>query len=309
MPAENCFPICRMSGGNIFTCGLCKKTWTWQYGNPFPIICEEQDGFVMNTDTSFSPSQINQSAEKTMRIIELLANSPQPMRLMDIARALNMNTSTASRFLTTLSLMHYVEQEKNSSRYYLTFRICQLANRIQSHTSLRDMVNPYLQELCTALSVSACLAIEQNQQVVYIDVAHCPDQSVQGLKRIGNIAPLHCTGIGKLFLLNYSVQELYALQPADGFLRYTSHTLTTVEELLPVLEKARTDGYALDNEECEIGTRCIALPIRDFSGKIIAGFSVTGSSACLTEQFLQKNIPMLKELSSSLSEKMGYEAF
>ena len=252
----------------------------------------------MNTDTSFSPSQINQSAEKTMRIIELLANSPQPMRLMDIARALNMNTSTASRFLTTLSLMHYVEQEKNSSRYYLTFRLCQLANRIQSHTSLRDMVNPYLQELCTTLSVSACLAIEQNQQVVYIDVPHCPDQSVQGLKRIGNI-----------FLLNYSVQELYALQPADGFLRYTSHTLTTVEELLPVLEKARTEGYALDNEECEIGTRCIALPIRDFSGKIIAGFSVTGSSACLTEQFLQKNIPMLKELSSSLSEKMGYETF
>ena len=144
----------------------------------------------MNTDTSFSPSQINQSAEKT-----LLANSPQPMRLMDIARALNMNTSTASRFLTTLSLMHYVEQEKNSSRYYLTFRICQLANRIQSHTSLRDMVNPYLQELCTALSVSACLAIEQNQQVVYIDVAHCPDQSVQGLKdRKTFSSELFCTG-------------------------------------------------------------------------------------------------------------------
>ena len=263
----------------------------------------------MNTDNSLSPSRINQSAEKTMRIIELLANSPQPMRLLDIARTLKMNTSTASRFLTTLCLMHYVEQEKNSSRYYLTFRLCQLANRIQAHTSLRDMVNPYLQDLCTTLNTSACLAIEQNQQVVYIDVAHSPDQSVQGMKRIGNIAPLHCTGIGKLFLLNYSVQELYNLQPADGFLRYTSHTLTTVDELLSVLEKARTDGYALDNEECEIGTRCIALPIWDFSGKIVAGFSITGSSNYLTDEFLQENISSLKNLSSNLSKKMGYEMF
>ncbi len=261
----------------------------------------------MNTENTLSPSQLNQSAEKTMRIIELLANSPQPMRLLDIARALNMNTSTASRFLTTLSLMNYVGQEKNSSRYYLTFRICQLANRIQSHTSLRDLVNPYLQELCTELEVSACLAIEQNQQVVYIDVAHSPKPSAQGMKRIGNIAPLHCTGIGKLFLLNYSVQELHTLQPAGGFLRYTSHTLTTVDELLPVLERARRDGYALDNEECEIGTRCVALPVRDFSGRIIAGFSVTGTPEQLTDSFIGENLPRLKKLSDLLSEKMGFE--
>lgn len=261
----------------------------------------------MITDSSLSPSQLNQSAEKTMRIIELLANSPQPMRLLDIARALDMNASTASRFLTTLSLLHYVEQEKNSSRYYLTFRLCQLANRIQAHTSLRDMVNPYLQELSTEFGVSACLAIEQNHQVVYIDVAHSSSLQTQGMKRIGNIAPLHCTGIGKLFLLNYSVRELYALQPQGGFLRYTSRTLTTVEELLPVLEKIRLDGYALDDEECEIGTRCAAFPIRDFSGKIVAGFSLTGPSGVLTDDFLSKALPKLKELSSTLSLRLGFE--
>lgn len=262
----------------------------------------------MLTDTTLSPSQLNQSAEKTMRIIELLADSPQPMRLLDIARALNMNPSTASRFLTTLSLMQYVEQEKNSSRYYLTFRLCRIANRIQAHTSLRDMVNPALQELCSEFGVSACLAIEQNQQVVYIDVAHSASAHSQGMKRIGNIAPLHCTGIGKLFLLNYSVRDLHALQPSDGFLRYTSHTLTTVAELMPALEKIRTSGFALDDEECEIGTRCIALPIRDFSGKIIAGFSLTGSSEHLTDAFLEHALPRLKELSDSLSSRLGFDA-
>jgi len=65
----------------------------------------------------------------------------------------------------------------------------------------------------------------------------------------------------------------------------------------------------LDNEECEIGTRCIALPIRDFSGKIVAGFSITGSSNYLTDEFLQENISSLKNLSSNLSKKMGYEMF
>lgn len=261
----------------------------------------------MINNSSFSPSQINQSAEKTLKIIELLANSAQPMRLIDIANELNMNPSTASRFLTTLSYMNYIEQEKNSSRYYLTFRLCQLANKIHSHTSLRDTVAPYLADLCTKTGFSACLAIEQNQQVVYIDVAHTSMQSSNSMKHIGNVAPLYCTGIGKLFLLNYSAKQLYDLQPADGFLRYTSHTITTVNALLPILEKIRINGYAMDNEECEIGTRCIALPIFDFSNKIIAGFSLTGNAEFLTDSFISENLPMLKKLSLTLSEKMGYE--
>ncbi len=252
-----------------------------------------------------NPSHFNQSAEKTMRIIEFLAECRRPMRLLDIAANLELNTSTTLRFINTLAALGYVGQEPATSKYFLTYRICSISNKIYSKTGLRDIVSPYLKELAVKARESVCLAVEQNRQVVYIDVADGPDQMVKGMQRIGNIAPLHCTGIGKLLLLNYTENELEELIAEKGLIKYTEHTITTKEKLLKELEQVKKAGYAFDNEECELGARCVAFPIYDFTQKIIAGFSITGPVNRITEEFIHTNLPLLKSIASEISGRLS----
>ncbi len=249
----------------------------------------------------------NQSSDKLLKLLEFLSTQGDPLRLIDIAKALDMNSSTVLRFLTTLINNDYVAQEPETSKYYLTYKLCALGQQIKSHKQLSTTTAPYLQELAKTVGETCCLAINQNNQVVYIDVVESPGQIVKAMQRIGNIAPLHCTGIGKLLLTNYTEEQIDTLVNHVGLAKYTEKTLTTKEALLKELEEVKAKGYAYDNEECEIGTRCISFPIYDYSDKVIAGFSVTGPSIRLNDEFFDQWIPTLHALSLKLSHLFGYQ--
>lgn len=91
-----------------------------------------------------------------------------------------------------------------------------------------------------------------------------------------------------------------------GMIRYTDHTLTTKESLLEELERIRQRGYAYDNEECEIGARCIAFPLRDYSGKIVASLSVTGPASRITDEFINTNFHVIQDTVREISYRLGY---
>lgn len=252
-------------------------------------------------------TQPNQSGEKLLKIMEYLADQGQPSRVLDIANALHMNTSTALRFLLTLKSCGYVEQDPETSRYYLTFKICNLAGKVSASADIRNLARPYLVKLSRIFGESCCLAIESDLSVTYIDVVEGPDSMIRSMQRIGNVAPMHCTGIGKLLLLNAGPDKLDRLVASKGLTRFTKHTLTSREQLMEELSSVRQRGYAYDDEECEIGARCIAFPIRDYTGQVIAGFSVTGLAARLTDAVIEARMEELKKASGELSQKMGYE--
>lgn len=256
---------------------------------------------------ALNPSHFNQSAEKTMRVIELLAEHGQPLRLSDISRFLSLNASTALRFVTTLVSLGYIEQDPDTSRYFLTFKICSIANKVSTNNSLREIIHPFLKELAKKVGESACLAVEHEHQVVYIDVASGPDQMIQSMQRIGNIAPLHCTGIGKLLLLNYTESEINQLILQKGLTRFTEFTITSKEELLKELHLTKMRNFAFDNEECEIGARCVAFPIYDYTHKIVAGFSITGPSNRIHDNFIKQHLSTFLQLSVQLSARLGAE--
>ena len=251
-------------------------------------------------------TQKNQSAEKTLHIIEYLAEQDVPTRLIDIAQALDLNISTTLRFISTLVTMGYIAQDENSAKYFLTYKICAIGNKVSHHTKLNQISETYLRNLSRNIGESVCIAVEQNRQVVYINVFEGSDQMIRTMQRIGNVAPLHCTGIGKLFLLNYNTEELNQFFKYSKLEKYTEHTLTTKNALLRELDKIRGNGYAFDNEECEIGARCIAFPIYDYTGKIISGFSITGPTSRLTDAFVKKWLPAFQETARSISSQLGH---
>ena len=110
-------------------------------------------------------SKKNQSVEKAFAIIEYLSTKQGPQRLQDIANDLDMNSSTVIRFLSTLQGCGYVDQERETLKYYLTYKICFIANKVSSNIELRDVLRPYVREIAGALKESVCLAVEQDMNV------------------------------------------------------------------------------------------------------------------------------------------------
>lgn len=259
-------------------------------------------------ETLDNGTMFNQSAVKTMRIIELLAkNGNDAMRLNDIAKALNMNTSTVLRFLASLRSLGYIEQNLDTSKYYLTLKLNAMIARIDIISFLREIAHPYLHSLSICFNETVCLGIERDMKVVYIDIVTGPEKMVRSEARIGNSTSMHCTGIGKLLMLNYSDEKIVKWEEHMGFKIYTEHTIKTHDALVSCLKEVRTKGYAFDNEECELNARCVAVPIRDYTGKVIAGISVSGTISHLSETTINKNMAILIDAADKISWQMGYQ--
>ena len=248
----------------------------------------------------------NQSVEKTLQIIETMAENKGPMRLSDISAKVKYPASTVLRMLNALISLGYVKQDAETSRYLLTMKFCRIGELVKSQYSIRDLVRPYLQELSRRCQESSCLAVEDDMTVVYIDVVDGPDKILKTLQRIGKIAPMHCTGVGKLLLLNYSEEQLEFFAEQKGLPKLTDNTITTLEALKKELEKIRMQGYALDNEEFEIGARCVAAPIRDYTGKIVACISISGPVSRITMEKVQNVKEIIIDISQRASKELGF---
>lgn len=254
-------------------------------------------------------TRANQSSEKLLKMMEFLASQREPVRLLDISKALGINSSTALRFLTALVDNGYAAQERETSRYYLTYKICALSNQVLENVDIRTIARRYMREISQLFGETVCLAVEKDRKVVYIEVVESPNSIIRSMQRIGNIAPMHCTGIGKLLLLNASEEEIDVWIRQEGMPRFTEHTPTDKETLLRLLAQARKEGAAYDNEECEIGARCVAVPVYDASGRVIAGISVTGPVNRLTDDRIAPRLAELKRIAAEVSGKMGYGVF
>lgn len=219
----------------------------------------------------------NQSVEKTLYIIEALARSSRPMRLSELSKAVDMPSSTVLRMVSTLVDMGYAFQEENDlKRYGLTMRFLYMGQMAAEHISFRDVAHDYLMRLSDELGESGCLSIEDNHRVRYLDVTEGRGNLITIRQRVGGSGSMHCTGSGKLFLTQYTDKQLDDYVANVGLQPLTVHTVTNKKELVYELESCKAKGYAVDDEECEIGMRCVAAPIYDINGKIIAVISISG---------------------------------
>ena len=258
--------------------------------------------------TNTNPTRSNQSTEKALSILELLAGQSGPMRLMDIAKSLQLNTSTAARFLSSLVACGYVAQEPESQRYYMTYKICRIANQVSARKSLQSITHPYLVSLSEACGEAVCVSVEQDMVMVYVDVANSQSQMLLSVQRVGNTTPMHCTGNGKLLLSAYTPEMLTRYISARGLTRYTDKTITDRIALEAELEAIRRRGWAIDNQEREVGVRCLACPIRDYTGQIVAGISVTGPVTRMTDAAIERYREPLSDAARKISVDLGYVA-
>lgn len=228
------------------------------------------------------------------------------MRLQDIALKADMPASTVLRMVNTLLVYGYINQDPDTLRYSLSLKFTQIGNLVSARFSMSKIVPPFLVELSERCQESSCLAVEEDMELVYTDVVDGPDNMLRIMQRIGKKAPLHSTGIGKLLLLNYSNKQLNELIATKGLAALTPNTLVTREALAERLESIRRQGYALDDEECELGARCVAAPVRNYTGRVVAGISVSGPVSRLTKERIQVIAPVVMEIGDIISKLMSY---
>jgi DNA-binding IclR family transcriptional regulator len=202
--------------------------------------------------------------------------------------------------------MAYVVQD-DTGRYSLTYKLCGIANNIKMHTSIRNICLPFMKEVSRYFGETVNLSEEENMSVVYLEVIQCERQALCTTQRIGKVAPLYCTGVGKLFMLNHPWEKLCDYYEKNKPVKYTENTCTTMEEIFNKMETARECGYSTDDEECEMGMRCVAVPIRNYTGEIIAGLSVSGPTTRMTLENIQEKVPYLLEISKKISRRLGAE--
>jgi len=248
---------------------------------------------------------INKALSRAIRTIEIMAKNKFPMRLQEIANKVGIPESTALRILNTLITYGYAQQDHLSKHYLLTLKISYLGNLVKSSLDIRKIARPYLEELSRVCEESASLVIEQNMEAVYIDFVEGPDKLLRTLALIGRAAPLHTTAVGKCLLLNYSSLDIERYIEIKGLVKLTNNSITSREKLLDELKKVRNNGYAVDNEECEVGVRCVAAPIRDYMDKIIASISITGPTTRLTKDMIEKLKDMVIQTAKKISFHFG----
>ena len=251
-------------------------------------------------------SKTNQSVEKTIQIIEVMASARQPLRLADIALQVQMPASTTLRMVNTLVKQGYAYQEPITLRYGLTLKFTQIGSQVNAQLSIRDIAHPVLTRLSQDFNESACLAIEEEMEIIYIDVVDGPDGLLKITQRIGKRAPMHSTGVGKLLLTQYTPDKLALLMEKRGLIHLTPNTVSSLEDLERELDLIRQRGYALDDEECELGARCLAAPIRNYEGKIVAAISLSGP---ISRMNLKRIAEVAPSLVAAADEIAGVLAF
>lgn len=244
------------------------------------------------------------SSDKLLAILECIAESRVPMRLQDLAERVGITQSTVLRYLRTLQNANYVYQEETTLHYALTWKLCKLTENLNSYISLRNIANPFVNRLANTLQMGVCLVVDRDWQCLYLDCIDHPNAAYTPLQYIGKRAPMHATGSGKVLLASYSDAKIEEYI-SRGLSPCTKYTITEPARLKETLRQVREQGFASDEEECELGLKCVSYPIRDFTGAVYAAISMFGNADEMDRSEGQVRAA-LKEAAAMISARLGW---
>ena len=251
--------------------------------------------------------ETNLSSDKLLRIIEYMSACRLPVRLKDISDNLGISQPTVVRYLRTMCDQGYAYHDDHTGCYAMTWKICRLSSSLESNLVLRSMAGSLLSDFANTNNIGILLAVERDSTLTYLDLVGAPHGSVDTMLRIGKDAPMHSTGSGKILLSAMSPNRVRQFLDQVGLARLTPYTITNREAFLQELDQVREQGYALDNEECEIGHRCVSVPLYDYTGTVAAAISAFDSTERLTDIAISDHIlPALRELAEKISFRMGF---
>lgn len=251
------------------------------------------------SETSSAPTV--QVIERMFTLIDILASREDAISLKEISETSGLHPSTAHRILNDLATGRFVDRPQPGN-YRLGMRLLELGNLVKSRLNVRDAALEPMRELHRQIQQPVNLSMRQGDEIVYVERAYSERSGMQVIRAIGGHAPLHLTSVGKLFLATDDSQKIRMYAARTGLGGHTKNSLTQLANLERELAKVRRDAYATDNEELELGVRCMAAGIYDDQGKLVAGLSISAPASRLEEAWL----PKLRATADTISRSLGY---
>jgi DNA-binding IclR family transcriptional regulator len=248
------------------------------------------------TDTDKTSIQV---IERMVALLDALAAQPDPVSLKELAAATGLHPSTAHRILNDLVMKRFVDRSDPGS-YRLGMRLLELGNIVKSRINVREAALEFMRNLHRKTHQTVNLSVRQGDEIVYVDRSYSERSGMQVVRAIGGRAPLHLTSTGKLFLSLDDPKAVRAYATRTGLSGHNKNSITDLAKLERELSMVRTLGYARDNEELELGVRCMAAGIRDDSGRLIAGLSISAPADRLQEEWLEDLIGTATQISAVL---------
>jgi IclR family acetate operon transcriptional repressor len=241
---------------------------------------------------------------KAFAILDVLAsNGDGGTSLKEVSNLLGMSKSTAHRYLTTLEKLAVVERNEKD-HFRLGLKLIKLAGAFLSDHNLRNVSEPSLNEVAAQTQETIHLAVPSINEVVYIAKVDSP-HSIRMASRIGARMPMYCTSLGKAILAHYPFNRVEEIIH-EGTPARTPYTITSAQALRAELERVHAQGFATDDQENEIGVRCVGAPIFDYTTKVIGAISVSGPANRMSKEWSLELGPLVRDAALEVSRRMGY---
>jgi DNA-binding IclR family transcriptional regulator len=251
-------------------------------------------------------TQSVRSLDRGLTLLELLANSKVGLSLPDLVRKTELPKSSIHCLLVTLQRRGYLHCNSRTGRYMFGLQLFSLANMAISGLKLHDEAAPFLRSLVKETGLTAHMAILEHREAVLVSKFEPP-----GIFRlatwIGKRMDLHCTGLGKVLMAYLSPEEVELIIEEHRLPRHNDNTLCSRKRLREELVHTAQRGYSVDDEEDELGLRCIGAPVFGPDNHVIASISVAGTTAQITPGNLRKLAEQVKEAAAAISQALGHD--
>ncbi len=248
-------------------------------------------------------SNLVKSVLKALVLLEVLAQNGE-LSIGELNEHLGWDKSTIHRLLSTLKVKEYVQQNTENQKYRAGIKMFEMGNQVVDRLGFRRQCQPYLESLATVTKETVNLAVRDGKDIIYIDKIES-SATIKVDLAIGKRLPMYCTGLGKAILAQMPEAEVLQILRLETMIALTPKTLTTVQSIQEQLELIRKRGYSLDDEEYVEGLICVAAPIRNYRGEVMAAISIAVPKYRFEEgqktlQYTEKVAETAKKISAEL---------
>lgn len=246
-----------------------------------------------------------QSIDRTLNLLEKISESENGISLAELSELTDLHKSTVHRLVGSLISHGYVVQLPDT-RYKITYKLYKLGVNAFSNLNIVEAARESIERLSTKVEEVVHLVVRDDTKIIYIDKENSGRTSAIMGSRIGSTAPVYATSVGKSMLFDSSEKEIKDLWDRSEIKSITDKTITNFDEFRENIDISKKRGYAIDDEENEMGIRCYGAPIYDYTNKIIGAVSLSGPISRVNEENAEKYYIPLIEAAKDISKKMGY---
>ena len=244
---------------------------------------------------------------RAIDLLEQFQGGHAELGISELGRRLSLRKNNIFRLLATLKSRDYIEQNPDTDNYRLGWKNLELGQTMIRQMGLLRQARPVIEALAAGCNETTDLAVLKGSHILYVDVVET-DLPVRVSSRLGSWFPVHCTAASKVHLAFMSAEDLAPFLLCGPLRRYTANTITDLKKLQQQLVQVAAKGYAVDDEELEVGVRCISAPIRNFTKNVVGAISISGPVSRITKaRIASELISLVKGGAAEVSCRLGYQ--